>query len=618
MKKILLCATLATAVTANAQVFSEDFSNGMPANFTIIDVDGLTPDANVNFVTDGWVTQTSNDGNQYAVSTSWYAPAGTSDDWMVTPGIAVTTDNYLLWKAGAQDQSFPDGYEVYIGTTGTTAADFATLTPVFTTAGEGVVFTPRSYDLSSYAGQTIYVAFHNNSNDQFLLLVDDILVDAFTTLDMAGTSTPVAPFAGINSPVDVAATFTNNGKVITTADFNYSVNGGTTVTEALTGINVGPTGTLDLVHGTAWTPTAAGSYTIEMWLSNLNGNPDDDLTNDKVSVTVEAAASVARTVLAEEFSSSTCPPCFTWNTNVYNTALASYNKPGSDKLVVKYQIPIPVAGDPSHNGDGDARLNYYGVNSAPSMLINGSIIDYNITTWAEGVAQYTQEETDGLASPAFVTVSATADFTTTATTGDVSVTVDVTPNIDMSAGYALQIAVMQQNYIYNGASNGDFNYHHVMRKMLPSANGTAITAAAGATQSITETYSFNVVSGPAEGSFDLWNHGIEIIAYVENTNNRIIMNAGMANINLIGLDENVAKSFDMYPNPVKDILNIELKDVNADASVELVNAIGQIVFNGVYSAEKIQISTSDLDRGLYIINVTQNGETTSSKLSIVD
>lgn len=537
---------------------------------------------------------------------------------MITPGISITSsDAYLVWKAGAPDQSFPDGYDVRISTTGTTLADF-TAAPVLSVAAEGDVWTNRYINLSSYNGQTIYVAFVNNSNDQFLLQIDDILVDDFTNTDMAGTSSPLKPFAAANNPVDIIGVFTNNGKEITSADFNYTVNGGAPVTQSLTGLAIGPTTEVELTHNMSWTPTSTGSYTIEMWLSNLNGAQDDNTANDKVTVTVEVANSVPRKVLAEEFSSSTCPPCKSWNDNVYNAAHVNYNKSGGNTLIVKYQVPIPVAGDPSHNGDGDARRAYYQVNSAPSMLINGGLLEYQGGTWAAAAAEYTQFESDGLAEPAFVTINATADFTTTATTGDVAVSVDVSPNIDMTSGYALQIAVLQKDYVFNGATNGDFNYHHVMRKMLPNSNGTTLNVASGATQSVNETYNFNVVSAPAAGSFDLWNHDIEIIAFVENLATQTIMNAELANIQVIGLDESASKSFELYPNPAKDVVNIVVEDENSEVTVEMVNTIGQVVMTGSFINEDIQLSTSDLDRGLYIINVTQNGVTTSSRLSLVD
>ena len=614
MKKILLFASMASVLSVNAQIFSEDFANGIPSTFTLIDNDGLTPAQNVSFVNDAWV---ENNGN--ATSTSWYSPAGTSDDWMITPGISVASaGTFLLWDAVAQDASYPDGYEVKISTTGNTMADF-TSPAVFSTAGENPSWTTRNVNLDAYMGQTIYVAFINNSNDQFLLRVDNILVDVFTGNDLKGESSPIKPFAAKGGNVDISAMFTNKGGVVTAADFNYSVNGGATVTQNLTGINWGPNQAISLTHATAWSPSANGSYTIEMWIDNINGNADDNPADDKVSVTVEVADPVTRYMLAEEFSSSTCPPCASWNTNVYNAAHANYNKSGQNKLIVKYQVPIPVAGDPSHNADGDARRAYYNVNSAPSMLINGSLLNYTGSTWADAANEYTQFENDGLAEPAFVNISATADFTTTSSTGDVAVSVNVSPNIDMTSDYALQISVLQRDYVFNGATNGDFNYHHVMRKMLPNPNGTTLNVAAGATQTINETYNFNVVSDPAAGSFDLWNHNIEIVAYVEQVSSKTIMNASLANIQLIGLDEELdAKSFDLYPNPARDIINIEVEDANSDVTVELVNSIGQVVYNKNFADEKIQISTSNLDRGLYIINVTQNGVTTSSRLSLVD
>lgn len=118
--------------TASAQtIFSENFNGNNPlANWTLFDQDGLTPAANVNYVTDAWVIRedfdTTGVNDNVAVSTSWYSPAGTANDYLVSPAITVTTDNYLFYDVKAQDPQFPDGYELLVSTTTATVAAFQT------------------------------------------------------------------------------------------------------------------------------------------------------------------------------------------------------------------------------------------------------------------------------------------------------------------------------------------------------------------------------------------------------------------------------------------------------------------------------------------------------------
>lgn len=442
------------------------------------------------------------------------------------------------------------------------------------------------------------------------------------TYDLDLSSFDVPAMAGIGSALNTSGVVRNKGsQTVTSFDLSYSVNGGAPVTANLTGVSIGSGAYENAAPTTQYTPTASGAFTMKVWVSNINGNADENPLNDTLSFTSAAAVSSPRQTLAEEFSSSTCPPCATWNTNVYNTALANYNKPGGDKLVVKYQVPIPVAGDPSRNADSDARRAYYGVNSAPTMLMNGGEIDYgSIATWADAVNVYTQTESDGLATPAFVSLTADAVLTTTATTADIDVTVNVTPNLDMTNGdFKVQIVVLQRDYVFNGATNGDVNYHHVARKMLPDANGTTLNVASGATQSVNETYSFSLGS-VAEGNFNLWDQYIELVAIVENTATQTVMNAQLGKVQLIGLEEELNTiQVNAYPNPVNDVLYIENNaSDNEEVKIELVNSIGQKVFENTFAAgQLIKIDTDSFDAGVYILNLTHDGKLGSRRISVV-
>ncbi len=169
---------------ANAQTYLQcDFSKGIPADFTLIDNDGNTPSsdmANEGFaVGTPWIAATPKGGSgPAACSTSWYSPAGTSDDWMITPAITITDDNVILsWRAKASDKRNSDGYAVYISETGgKTIADFDKTKPLFSTDKESSDWASHSVSLDAYKGKTVSIAFVNNSTDKSRLYIDDITV----------------------------------------------------------------------------------------------------------------------------------------------------------------------------------------------------------------------------------------------------------------------------------------------------------------------------------------------------------------------------------------------------------------------------------------------------------
>jgi hypothetical protein len=210
----------------------------MPSGITLINADGLTPNTSVGFVSNAWVVSdevTNNNVDTCALSTSWYTPAGTSDDWMITPQInGVTATTTLSWEALSPDVNYADGYEVWVTSSiaGTTpvVTDFTTGgTMVFSITAEAQAWTPHVVGLAAFGGGSVYVAFRNNSTDKYILEIDDILVEIpvpFTSdLSVANSNTseytyvPLLQMSNLNLTVDV-----NNPSADTIPDVVVSCN----------------------------------------------------------------------------------------------------------------------------------------------------------------------------------------------------------------------------------------------------------------------------------------------------------------------------------------------------------------------------------------------------------
>ena len=286
----------ATISTTKAQtiLYNQDFSALIPANMTLINSDGLTVNSAVVglFGTDAWVpfldsiSPTVDD--TCAASTSWYTPAGTSSDWLITPAITITGTNPILsWNARAVDATYPDGYEVRVGTSPTIAA---LTTVLYSTAGENTTWTARSASLNAYIGQTIYVAIVNNSNDKFILLIDDIKVvsGAPLTYDLAVSGANPSEYTSIplsqaTSPFTVGATVTNtNANTVTNVVVNARVTNLSTSTVVSTQTLTGPASLAGNatanVTGTAVANTGAAAYEFRYIVSMTES--DNNTLND--------------------------------------------------------------------------------------------------------------------------------------------------------------------------------------------------------------------------------------------------------------------------------------------------------------------------------------------------
>jgi len=183
IKNLLFSATLALGclhLSAQDVYLNCDFESGIPSTFSLYDEDGLLPSTdmqNLGFsIGTPWIT-TSVEENMVAVSTSWYKHPGTSNDWMVLPGLTINSEKAVItWRAMASDSQFRDGYKLYISEQGNQPADFNTDTPFLTVAKEQNQWKSYSQSLADYVGKTIYIAFVNDSKDKTMLYVDDIFV----------------------------------------------------------------------------------------------------------------------------------------------------------------------------------------------------------------------------------------------------------------------------------------------------------------------------------------------------------------------------------------------------------------------------------------------------------
>ena len=197
---LLLFLVFGCHVSFSQIIFEDNFDGSGPglAGWTVIDNDGHTINTGISFITNAWVEIDRNDangnfggpaGDVAAMSGSWYTSLQTSDDWMITPAINISANNELVWDAKAQDASYPDGYEVRISTTGTNInSDFDTV--LFSTSAENPDWVNRTVDLASYNGQTVYIAWRNNSTDKFVLLVDNVSV-AVNNLNVGEYEEPI-------------------------------------------------------------------------------------------------------------------------------------------------------------------------------------------------------------------------------------------------------------------------------------------------------------------------------------------------------------------------------------------------------------------------------------------
>lgn len=626
MKKMLrragftISATLvAAAASAQTTFLNETFSGTtLPAGW----------DQNTLATDGGWKfgTAASNSSQSWTVPAHDGNMAGTNDDacncnksndQLITPAINLTTAaNAILsfdyfFNQGSY-QGATESFKVQISTNGGTSWTDLAVIP-----GVGA-WTTRLINLADYLGQTIHLSFTYNDGAgwTFGSAIDNVKVQEVVSYDLAGISANVQEYVLNNTPLTLTGTLQNfGGTTITAMRLNYQVNGGSVVSQNLTGLNIAATQSYNFSHGTAWTPTTEGLYTIKIWADELNGNEDQNHVNDTITVTTYAAAQLAqRKVLYEQFTSTTCGPCASadptittfLNNNGVNTA------PGK-VVALKYHMNFPAPGnDAAYTAEGNTRRTYYGVSGIPNVQLGGNAYDghpLNLTQ-ATFDAEY--------ARPSIFGIAATGTYNNT----DVTINVDLTSFVNFTTANTRLHVVLIENEL----SRNDFSplpttsqqiFKYVMRKMLPNANGTTLpNMTSGQTQNFNFTHTLsNTLKGDMEN--------VSVIVFVQNNTTKEVYQATSAKLTgNVGLTENaIESSMLVYPNPASDFAIVTFNAETDNAVIEVVNALGQTVYTenlgSINGDHFVQLPTTQLSEGLYFVNVRTSSGSATKRLSVV-
>lgn len=618
MKKILLSGVALAMLAGNATAqLSENFNGGFPATWSMIKNDNNAPSSSMwvtaivtGLTAKAWMTWPRSSSDSCMLTTSVFSPAGTADRWIVSPAFTVTDPNMVLSWDGLSPDANGDNLQVWVSpTAGTTAASFTT--KVYDDKA-GLDWTKAGASLGAWNGQSIRIAFRDNSTDKYVLMVDNVSTVVLPAMDAAVTSLSF-PQIMTNTSSQVAIQVKNNGaQNITSLQVTYKIDGNTPISQTFTGLNITPYGTQTLTFTSPVSGLSQGSHSILVTLLQTNGAADPVTTNNTASTNFSLPnGTTPRNGLIEEFTSSTCSPCAAFNSSFDPLVLSNNaNIPSSHFNIVKYQMNWPSPGnDASYNPDGEIRRGTYGVTGIPDHYTNG----------AAG-ANGNQAEID-----ASKVAAAYASFSGSyIIKGDsIVANISMTPNFTLTGGnFKLFMAATEAHYTNNGNTTGQSEYYHVMRKMLPDGNGIVVTNFTnGVAQNFRQAYKFTVGS-VTQNSFKFWGNPYagNLVVFLQDFNSGAIVqsqsfpaawptaikevNGGIADVNV-------------FPNPAKDQVKVSFNlDKSANVNVVVYDAAGRIVYTGAKSqlnsgAQFITVPVSNLASGVYNLSVqTEDGSMT--------
>ena len=171
--------------------------------------------------------------------------------WLISPKFVLpsTTDSISFSWFDITSPTYPDKYSVVLSTTTNDTAAFTTVLRAY--GAPTSTWTMQTVDLTQYAGQSVYIAFHHLDYDENYLFIDDIAL-------YQGAYVPAAP---------------------DTLTVTFAVN------DATMGTTVPAPGTYQYISGdtVSFHPEAFTGYHFTNWVIEAGGSVDT-LSSNYVSV----------------------------------------------------------------------------------------------------------------------------------------------------------------------------------------------------------------------------------------------------------------------------------------------------------------------------------------------
>ena len=99
-----------------------------------------------------------------------------ADNWAITPAIKIYESSILSFQLAYANVNYPDKVGVYVGETANVNEMTEVLAPTIFSRTAKRQFKEEKVDLSAFAGKTCYIAFRHQDYDNYLVLIDDVIV----------------------------------------------------------------------------------------------------------------------------------------------------------------------------------------------------------------------------------------------------------------------------------------------------------------------------------------------------------------------------------------------------------------------------------------------------------
>lgn len=587
MKRLLLSIFLVAGLMVNAQeVLNEDFSGAFPPAGWSIDAHAAN-----------WSAENSAAAGGVAPEAffSW-SPQFSGATRLISPELNLSGESTILLQFRHFIDHYSGTYQIGVATRSNggawTNAWAVNITAPVNATTVMVPITDANVNSSTFQ---FCIFFNGSSYNINSWSIDDVLLSIPSEVD--GTVSALAVPTYFVGSTDVNGTLANVGTTnITSYTINWKLDDGGVNSDVVTDQNIALGQVVEFSSTHTLTPEP-GVHNLSVWVSGINGSSsgDNNPANDTLSKTLRIPTqTVSRTPMFEEFTSSTCAPCASFNNSVFNPFLSQNEE---DLVYVKYQMNWPGSGDPYYTDEGGVRRNYYGVNAVPMLYVDGK----NAATTSPGV---NTAFNNSIANPAFVEIDSYY-----AIDGDnIIVKGQFLSYADLAAA-TMHIVVFEGITTGNVASNGETEFHHVMMKLLPDGYGTQLPAVASGTPFVFD-HTFNMASTNVEEMSDL-----QVAIFLQDDATKEVFQSAYADLSGVGVTSREVVKLRVYPNPVTDMINLTIPhSAGNNFTLQIIDSKGIIVMDTrcTNNTGKLSIS-SNFGSGVYTVRIISESQLFSGK-----
>jgi hypothetical protein len=314
-----------------------------------------------------------------------------------------------------------------------------------------------------------------------------------------------------------------------------------------------------------------------------------------VLVLPESFSQAKRYIFLEHFTNTRCGICANSNPGFFNL-LTNYKDQYHHMSVhppIPYSNCLLYQANPAGNS---ARMNYHSIFGTPTVVING------LTKKSAGSVTAANLNAElNKTSPVQILVKEAGLNNRT-----VNIEIKTVGN-KPSGNYKLYVAAVER--VLNYASpNGEKVHYNVFRDFLNTADGETIDLANDGS-SVLKSYSITI---PANWVVNQ----IYILAWIHNADTKEVLNSGTAADVVTSTSDVSALQFNVFPNPVEDVLHLEWQNnLPLSSRLSITNVLGKEIYVSQIKAgsRDIQIPVQDYSKGIYFVRIQNGNDKVSRK-----